>query len=72
MQPSPPNFHFPETNSFRRFSSKPPENLWKLSIYGKFPHHEFRWKSLHLTQCNYDKEETNFEQNNLARHNCFL
>ena len=40
-------------------------NLWKLSIYRKFPHRETRWKSLYFMRRNHFKEEIKFEQNNL-------
>ena len=34
--------NFPQTDSFHRFLSESPENIKKLSVYGKFPHPEVR------------------------------
>ena len=40
--------NFSQTDSLCRFSGESPENLQKISVYGKFLRPKIRWKSLHF------------------------
>ena len=53
MQDFPPNFlvrKFSLNGQFPQISGESPENLQRMSAYGKFPHKEIIWKRLHFKQ----------------------